>query len=82
MVIEGVLHIALRSDARPTVVQDEDTLVPAVVRPHPDDLDGTSVEVAAFCAFLFVPRPAYGGPRPGAGKDSPAQRKNYLRKIA
>ena len=27
---------------------------------------GTSVEVAAFCAFLFVPRPAYGGPRPGA----------------
>ncbi|KAK7254303.1 hypothetical protein SO694_00009345 [Aureococcus anophagefferens] len=27
---------------------------------------GTSVEVAAFCAFLFVPRPAYGGRRPGA----------------
>ncbi|KAH8060804.1 hypothetical protein JL721_9026 [Aureococcus anophagefferens] len=26
---------------------------------------GTSVEVAAFCAFLFVPRPAYGGRRPG-----------------
>jgi len=43
---EWVLHIALRSDARPTVVQDEDTLVPAVVRPHPGDLDGTSVEVA------------------------------------
>ncbi|EGB03513.1 hypothetical protein AURANDRAFT_67951 [Aureococcus anophagefferens] len=27
---------------------------------------GTSLEVAAFCAFLFVPRATYGGPRPGA----------------
>ena len=44
---QGVLHIALWSDARPTVVQDEDIiLVPAVVRPHPDDLDGPFVEVA------------------------------------
>merc|ERR1711924_2218 len=44
---QGVLHSALRSDARPTVVQDEDIiLVPAVVRTHPDDLDGPFVEVA------------------------------------
>ena len=44
---QGVLHIALWSDARPTVVQDEDIiLVPAVVRLRVDDLDGTFVEVA------------------------------------
>ena len=44
---QGVLHNALRSDACPTVVQHEDIiLVPAVVRPHPDDLDGPFVELA------------------------------------
>ena len=44
---QGVLHNALWSDARPTVVQDEDIiLVPSVVRVRPEDLDGTSVELA------------------------------------
>ena len=43
--IKGVLHIALESDARPTVVQGEDRiLVPAVMH-HPDDLDGTFLDV-------------------------------------
>ena len=46
--IKGVLHIALWCDARPTVVQGEDRiLVPAVVH-HPDDLDGTFVELTVL----------------------------------